>query len=56
MLISTNRIIGTTFSCKIFSCKNFLNDFQKLTALLEYFDFMENFHVRNFQMILAYEI
>ena len=28
----------------------------KLTALLEYLDLLENFHVRNCCMILAYEI
>ena len=28
----------------------------KLTALLEYLDLLQNFHKRNFRMILTYEI
>ena len=43
-------ILYTNILCKYF------HDTQKLTALLEYLDLEQNFHARNFRMIVAYEI
>ena len=37
-------------------CKNIFAWFAKLTALLEYLDLVQNFHVRNFCIVLASKI
>ena len=46
-------IFAQKIHVKYFRVKIF---FAKLTALLEYRDLLQNYHVRNFCMIFAYEI